>query len=344
MLKSTAAILSRLNHPLEIKEITLPKNLASGQVLVKILATAICGSQIGEIQGIKGPDRFLPHLLGHEAIVEVLDSKDSSQLKRGNFAVAHWMKGSGKSSGPVQYFLGDTSINAGEIATFSEFAVISENRLTRVPEESLEEFGIDFLATIGCSFLTAFGTTVNDIGLANLDDVLLIGGGGVSQALVVILRCFGKNNITVVEPSAQRQEYLKSLGAKITYTHSSEIPKASRMYSAVIDLTGLAREIEFGYESLSDSGILALVGVTGTNERISIDPMPLHYGKKIKGVFGGGVQPNKDINKVLNLIRQNPKAISKIRYREVSVNDLNLGIKMMQEVENQGRVIVKMNP
>jgi hypothetical protein len=33
---------------------------------VKIHFTGICGSQIGEINGVKGPDQYLPHLLGHE--------------------------------------------------------------------------------------------------------------------------------------------------------------------------------------------------------------------------------------------------------------------------------------
>jgi S-(hydroxymethyl)glutathione dehydrogenase/alcohol dehydrogenase len=62
-----AAILVEQRQPLEIAEIELPQHLEVGQVLVKIHYTGICGSQLGEIDGAKGPDRFLPHLLGHEA-------------------------------------------------------------------------------------------------------------------------------------------------------------------------------------------------------------------------------------------------------------------------------------
>ena len=46
---------------------TLPDALGVGQVLVKVLYTTICGAQINEIEAPKGPDKFLPHLLGHEA-------------------------------------------------------------------------------------------------------------------------------------------------------------------------------------------------------------------------------------------------------------------------------------
>jgi ABC-type Fe3+-hydroxamate transport system substrate-binding protein len=49
-----------------IEEIELPASLDVGQVLVKIHYSGICGSQLGEIDGAKGEDKFLPHLLGHE--------------------------------------------------------------------------------------------------------------------------------------------------------------------------------------------------------------------------------------------------------------------------------------
>ena len=62
-----AAILAESRKPLVVDEIALPEALDVGQVLVKILHTSICGAQINEIEAVKGPDKFLPHLLGHEA-------------------------------------------------------------------------------------------------------------------------------------------------------------------------------------------------------------------------------------------------------------------------------------
>ena len=62
-----AAILAQSRKPLIVDEIELPDALDVGQVLVKILYTTICGAQINEIEAAKGPDKFLPHLLGHEA-------------------------------------------------------------------------------------------------------------------------------------------------------------------------------------------------------------------------------------------------------------------------------------
>ena len=67
-----AAILTELNKPLVVDEIEVPV-LDVGQVLVRVHASGICGAQIGEISGAKGPDKWLPHLLGHEGGGVVLE-------------------------------------------------------------------------------------------------------------------------------------------------------------------------------------------------------------------------------------------------------------------------------
>ena len=63
-----AAVLVEQCCPLVLTDVDLPDRLSFGQVLVKIHYSGICGAQINEIDGTKGPDRFLPHLLGHEAL------------------------------------------------------------------------------------------------------------------------------------------------------------------------------------------------------------------------------------------------------------------------------------
>ena len=64
--KIKAAVLVTQRAPLELAELDLPEELSFGQVLVKVHYSGICGAQINEIEGAKGPDKFLPHLLGHE--------------------------------------------------------------------------------------------------------------------------------------------------------------------------------------------------------------------------------------------------------------------------------------
>src|SRR5437588_4739019 len=114
-MKSSAAILVEQHRPLVVDEVELPA-LGIGQVLVEIKNSRICGSQIGEIDGVKGPDRFLPHLLGHEAAAVVLETGPQvRRVKTGEHFVAHWRLGNGIDGGGSVYQWGAKTANSGPI-------------------------------------------------------------------------------------------------------------------------------------------------------------------------------------------------------------------------------------
>jgi D-arabinose 1-dehydrogenase-like Zn-dependent alcohol dehydrogenase len=138
--KTTAAILVEQKKPLVVAEIALPKELSFGQVLVKILYSGICGAQLNEIAGAKGPDRFLPHLLGHEAVAEVLETGPGVKtVKPGQRVCLHWRPGTGLQCEPPKYDWatpeGNKVVNAGWVTTFNRHAIVSENRMTPVPTD-----------------------------------------------------------------------------------------------------------------------------------------------------------------------------------------------------------------
>ena len=79
-----AAVLAEINKPLEVRTFSA-EPLKKGQVLIKILYSGICRSQLMEIRGMRGHDKWLPHLLGHEAsgiVVEVGEGVKKSKRRR----------------------------------------------------------------------------------------------------------------------------------------------------------------------------------------------------------------------------------------------------------------------
>src|SRR3954466_1399554 len=109
-----AAILTELRKPLVLAELDLPEFLDAGQVLVRVRCSGICGSQIGEIDGVKGEDKFLPHLLGHEGAGEVLEiGPGVRHVAPGNTVVLHWRKGRGIESATPAYGWQGLRVNAG---------------------------------------------------------------------------------------------------------------------------------------------------------------------------------------------------------------------------------------
>src|SRR5258708_25208594 len=100
-----AAILVELNQALVVADIDMPESLSFGQVLVKICYSGICGTQLNEIGGAKGDDKYLPHLLGHEGSGIVVDvGAGVKTVKKGDHVVLHWRPGDGLQSETPSYW------------------------------------------------------------------------------------------------------------------------------------------------------------------------------------------------------------------------------------------------
>src|SRR5579862_7195057 len=153
-----AAVLAKSREPLIVDEIEFPAELEAGQVLVRILYTTICGAQINEIEAIKGPDKYLPHLLGHEASGTVLETGPGvTHVANGDTVVLHWRPSRGIQSRPPAYRWRGQKLNAGWVTTFNEYAVVSENRLTPIPEHT----DLKLAPLFGCAVTTAAGVINN---------------------------------------------------------------------------------------------------------------------------------------------------------------------------------------
>ena len=101
--KIKAAVLFEKEHNLKIVELDLPE-LMFGQVLVKVIYSGVCRSQIMEVKGLRGEDVWLPHLLGHEAFGIVLKiGPGVSKLGVGEEVIISWIKGDGIDA-PGQFF------------------------------------------------------------------------------------------------------------------------------------------------------------------------------------------------------------------------------------------------
>src|SRR4030095_3311879 len=149
-----AAVLVELNKPLVMGDLDLPGQLSFGQVLVRIHYSGICGAQINEIEGAKGPDKFLPHLLGHEGSATVLDiGPGVKTVAKGDRVVLHWRPSDGLQSDPPAYQWNGQRGNAGWLTTFNDHAVVSENRVTKIPSD----FDLRIAPLFGCAVTTAMG-------------------------------------------------------------------------------------------------------------------------------------------------------------------------------------------
>ena len=158
-MKINAAVLEELGKPLSIKSIDTPP-LLRGQVLVKVLYSGVCRSQLMEAKGKRGADNWLPHLLGHEGsgIVQEI-GEGITKIKAGDEVILGWVKGDGLEASGAKYTCGDQIINSGCVTTFSNYSIVSENRLVKKPIS----LPFDIAVLFGCALPTGAGMVLNEL-------------------------------------------------------------------------------------------------------------------------------------------------------------------------------------
>jgi S-(hydroxymethyl)glutathione dehydrogenase / alcohol dehydrogenase len=340
-----AAILVEQKKALEISEIQLPNQLEFGQICVKILVSGICGSQIGEIDGAKGPDRFLPHLLGHEASANVVDiGPGVTKVKPGDYVVLHWMKGDGIECTPPVYFWKQKKVNAGWVTTFNEYAIVSENRLTPVPQW----LDPNIAALLGCAVTTGLGVISNNAKLKFGESIIIFGAGGVGLNIIQGAAIAGAYPIIGIDIVDKKLELAKEIGATHVFdSHEEGIREkileviGPQGADVVVDNTGNPEVIQLAYELTQPKGRTVLVGVPKKGSNISIYSLPLHFGKCLTGSHGGETKPSEDIPRYVKMIKAKLLKLDKLITHVYSLDEINIAIEGMRAGKISGRCMVK---
>mgnify|MGYP001467301769 CR=1 FL=1 len=180
-----AAVLRELNHPLNIEQLECPE-LERGQVLVEFEYSGVCRSQLMEVRGSRGPDRWLPHLLGHEGVGVVLDiGPGVTTVEIGDTVVVGWLETSGLDAKPAHYLNIDTGekINSGKAVTFCSHSIVSENRVFKKPQTIDNKIAV----LLGCALPTGAGMVLNETNPTPDDRILISGLGGIGLSVLVTL-------------------------------------------------------------------------------------------------------------------------------------------------------------
>ncbi|WP_413744846.1 zinc-binding dehydrogenase [Synechococcus sp. MIT S9451] len=339
-----AAILVSQKQPLIVDTIELPSELYVGQVLVKIHVSGICGSQLGEIDGVKGPDRYLPHLMGHEGFAEVLAvGPGVKHISVGDRVVLHWRKGEGIQADPPSYRWRGNVLNAGWVTTFNDHAVVSENRCTRVPANT----NPDAAALFGCAITTGFGVVENNAAVRMGETVVVFGAGGIGLNIIQAASLLSASKIIAVDLFDSRLELAKRLGATHVINSRNTDPSQSIVNAlqdmpldVFIDNTGVPSIIEMGYNLTHGQGRVILVGVPRHGSNISLHSLPLHFGKILTGSHGGESRPSLDIPRYIRLLNNGTLRLDGLVSQRFPLEDINDAIDAMRNGSTAGRVMI----
>lgn len=321
-----AAILEELGAPLTIKEIELPQ-LAKGQVLVKVLFSGVCRSQLMEVRGKRGEDPWLPHLLGHEGsgIVEAI-GEGVTKVVVGDEVILGWVKGEGLDAPGAIYKSGNLTINSGRVTTFANFTIVSESRLVKKPEH----LAFDEAVLFGCALPTGAGMVLNELKPSVDSTVAVIGLGGIGISALLALRSLSIRRIIAIDISDDKLNFAKRLGANYMFNskdenlHDSIMRLTNGGVDYCIESGGHINTIELGFSLIRrGSGKLIFASHPGHGEKISLDPHELISGKKILGSWGGQCDPDNDVPKMHALFTKSNFLLGDLITKRYKLEEIN---------------------
>jgi len=340
-----AAVLFETNKPLCIlNNIKLPP-LLPGQVEVEIAYSGVCHSQLMEVRGRRGVDRFLPHMLGHEAtgVVRAV-GENVSKVMPGDKVILGWIKGEGMDVPGAIYEWNGTLINSGGITTFNERTIVSENRLTKLPVGMPMDLGVLF----GCAVPTGAGIALNEIKIEPHHSVAIIGIGGIGGISLMYARCCKPQKLIAVDVRPEKLKTATKLGA--THVVDGSQDDVVKQILALtngqgadfcIDAAGRTSTIELAFKATRrKGGQCVFASHPEAGQMISLDPFELVNGKNIKGSWGGDTKPDEDLLKFYKMSVQNTLPLENMitkRYDLDSINealdDLEAGVVMRPLIE-----------
>lgn len=344
-MKTQAAVLVETKKPLAMAELEIPK-LKPGQSLVEIAYSGICHTQVLECRGYRGEDKFLPHCLGHEGSGTVREvGAGVVKVKPGDNVILSWIKGSGAEVSATQYQWDGRVVNSGAITTFSRFSVISENRLTPIPQG----VSLQHAALLGCSLPTGLGTVFNTAKPVPGQSLAVFGTGGIGMCAIMGASLAGCVPLIAVDIHEDKLELARKMGAThvINAGKTNPVEEIQKICPGGVDFaieaSGRPPVMQQALACVRHQGGTAVViGNARFGEQVELDPRQLNMGKRLLGTWGGDNVPDRDYPRYLKLLmagklNMGPMVEKTYRLEEIdkAMDDLESG-KVMRPILDMG--------
>jgi Zn-dependent alcohol dehydrogenase len=354
-MKTRAAVLEQLNTPLVIEEVDLdePKD---GEVLVKMIATGVCHTDLHCIKGdLAAP---LPVVLGHEGagIVEKVGAHVTT-VQPGDKVVVTVAPYCGKcpacmmgvptscetipQTAMLMGTMGDGTKrlkrkNGDELnhfmaqSSFAEYAVVEESAAVKVRDDA----PLDVACLLGCGATTGIGAVINKARVKAGSSVAVFGCGGVGLATIMAARLVGAQPIVAVDVLDSKLQMARELGATLLVNASKEDPvmKIATECAGGVDYSfeviGNPDVITQAFHSVypRPGGMAVVLGLAPIGSTFSIEAWRFMRELVITGCTAGSVRPKIDIPRYVDLMMAGDLPLQKLVSARYPLDQINKAI------------------
>ncbi|OZC83963.1 hypothetical protein CH254_24065 [Rhodococcus sp. 06-412-2C] len=330
MISTKAAVVNGPGDAFTIEDVELDEP-RSGEVLVKVLATGVCHTDLIMQNAVAGPS-----VLGHEGSGTVIKVGDDVT----GFAVGDKVVMSFASCGicrsclrgsPAQcvQFVGlnmagvrpdgtvslhghdNRSIRGNFFgqSSFAEYALTSPRNLVKVPDDTPDEL-LRILGPLGCAVQTGAGAVINSLDIKAGSSIVIFGAGAVGLSALLGAVVAGASQIVVCDINIGRLELASELGAtdvvdardRDVVNTIIELTEGGSDYS--VESSGNMQAVSNSVAVLAAGGVAALVGLGRPGAQATFDHSVLVSGRSAIGVVEGDAIPQVFIPELISLHRQ----------------------------------------
>ncbi|WP_406466413.1 NAD(P)-dependent alcohol dehydrogenase [Streptomyces sp. NBC_01594] len=326
----TAAVVRQKGGPFTFEDLTLDTVLRPDEVLVKVVATGLCQTDIHvRDQALPTP---LPVVLGHEGagIVERVGDAVSTVTPGDRVVMSYQACGhctpclSGKPaycalSFPANFggsrLDGTNALHAGgeEIhghffgqSSFATHALATERNVVKVDDEDIP---LELLSPLGCGLQTGAGAVLNSLKIEAGASVVIIGAGTVGLAAVMAAKVAGASPVIAVDIVPERLDLARELGATHT-VNAKEEDTAARIAELteggadyVLEITARPEMLTLAVDALAPLGTAALIGGAPAGAHAPVNMNALLGGRTVRGIAQGDSIPQLFIPQLIDLYR-----------------------------------------
>ncbi|MEO8095638.1 MAG: alcohol dehydrogenase catalytic domain-containing protein [Pseudolysinimonas sp.] len=299
-----------------------PVILASRDVIVRVVATCVCGSDLWDYRDFGNGK---PHLVGHELVGEIAEiGPEVTALKVGDFVIAPFSL----SDGTCQSCLAGSTSVCDHTTFFGSFDKDrlwidgAQGELVRMPfgESSLvvvpgpvDEALIPHLLALSDVASTGHHAAMS-ARVAPGDVVVVVGDGAVGLSAVLSASRLGAGRVIAMSRHADRQAVAREFGATDIIEERGEAAVVAlrklldgNLADAALECVGTAEAMEQALGSVRGGGRVGFVGIPGNRVDLDVNrlfrdnitigggmaPARTYIPQLLPAVLDGSMQPGK---------------------------------------------------
>lgn len=317
-------------------------------VIVRIIATGICGSDIHGYTGENG--RRVPgQVMGHETVgvVDALGpAVTRTDLTPGTIVTVN----------PVILPAEDVAAYAGReqhnalkrvlgvasdlISAFAEKVAVPERNIVTLPSTMPILYG---------ALAEPLAVAVHAVrrSKAEPDDaVLVLGGGPIGQSIVLALQMAGVRSIVATEVMPARQALLRSLGVTVVDPIATDVRTAvteafGRPADVALDAVGVSRTLDDALSSTRLGGVVCLVGMG--HKTLEVDAFKVSVAERT--VVGTFTYANPDFEDAAAWLATAPAIAESLITRCVGLDEADAAFRGLAAGDGTaGKIMVILDP